>query len=153
MSSQKVTLEMANSANSLNRESRCNYLFYNFQQMSYDFDLVGKQILFTNNMFKNKRVISLEKVYELANAHIAVGATDKFIERFLDIKDEIFDFLIRFDRGDDIDGFERITEHYLVLLMEIIRDEKPDDLLTLAIRVEAENYNPYRSTYAAVLPE
>ena len=121
--------------------------------MSYDFDLVGKQILFTNNMFKNKRVISLEKVYELANAHIAVGATDKFIERFLDIKDEIFDFLIRFDRGDDIDGFERITEHYLVLLMEIIRDEKPDDLLTLAIRVEAENYNPYRSTYAAVLPE
>ena len=114
----------------------------------YDYDLCGKQILFTDNIMKNKRAVSLEKMYELMNAHIAVGASDNFIERFMEIKDDIWDLLIHIDKGEIICNTELLIERFITELLVIIQSEPLDDLLKLALKVEAENYNPYRSTYA-----
>ena len=119
--------------------------------MSYDFDLIGKQILFTDNLLRNKRAVSLEKVYELMNAHIAVGASDTFIEEYNDVKDDIWELLIRIDKGEYVSNVEFLIERFITMLLSIIHKEQLDDLLKLALKVEAENYNPYRDVYGRII--
>lgn len=121
--------------------------------MSYDCDLCGKQILFTDNLLKNKRAVTLEKVYECMNAHIAVGASDTFTLRFMDIKDDIFDLLIEIDKGEHIHNVDLLIERFISELLSIIHSEELDDLLTLALKVERENYNPYHSVYKAIIED
>ena len=113
----------------------------------YDFELYGKQILFTDNLMKNERAVTLEKMYELMNAHIAVGASETFGDRFMEVKDDIWEILISVDKGENVNHIELLIERFICELLSIIHNEKPDDLLELALKVEAENYNPYRSTY------
>lgn len=119
--------------------------------MSYEFDLIGKQILFTDNLLRNKRAVSLEKIYELMNAHIAVGASDTFIEEYNDVKDDIWELLIRIDKGEYVSNVEFLIERFITMLLSIIHKEQLDDLLKLALKVEAENYNPYRDIHGRII--
>ena len=105
--------------------------------------MIGKQILFTDNIMKNKRAVSLQKVYELMNAHAVVGASNQFRSEFESVKDVIFDLLIRIDKGEQIDDVDKLVEDRIQLLLPIIKKEKLDEHLQLALKIEAENYNPW----------
>lgn len=92
---------------------------------------------------KNRRAVSLQKVYELMNAHAVVGATKRFRSEFESVKDDIFSLLIRIDRGEEIKNVNELVEFRIQQLIPIIKKEKLDEHLQLALKIEAENYNPW----------
>ena len=81
------------------------------------------------------------------NAHIAIGATNDFTSRYNEIKDDVWDLLIQIDKGNNVENVHLLIECFINKLLSIIHNEKLDDLLSLALKVEAENYNPYHNTY------
>ena len=109
-------------------------------------ELCGKLILFTNNIMMHRRYYALAKIYELMNAHIISGASDTFINNFLIIRENIYSTLQKIDKGEEIDI--SIIETFINDMMSIVNNnEVLDDNLKLAIRVDTENYNPYKNTY------
>lgn len=116
-------------------------------------DLCGPQILFTDNMFRNKRYVTLAKLYECLNAHIATGSSIGFIQSFLSIQQRIFDVLASIDQGNVIP--EAVIEKTISDIMDIVLVELnvmslsgiSDSNLELSLRYESENYNPYAHVY------